>query len=63
MNDKPTPITELAEFFGYTTRQADKPVTLRAVPIEPGETYEQAVARADEKRRRIEAKLAAHSTS
>lgn len=54
MNDKPTPITELNEFFAAPQR----PHTVR-LGVLPGETQAEAAARQDERTRRIQAQLAA----
>ena len=64
MNDK-TNLIELAEFFGYTggSTPVSRSNKVRAVPWYPGETYEEALARAEEKTRRIEARLAAQKSS
>lgn len=60
-----TNLSELAQFF--PTSGGCTPVSrsnkVRAVPWYPGETYEEALARAEEKTRRIEARLAAQKSS
>jgi hypothetical protein len=64
MNDK-TNLTELAEFFpsSYGCTQKVGSNKVRIVPWHDGETYEQALARADAKTARIEAQIAARKLS
>lgn len=63
MNDR-TNIRELAEFFPASTGSTpvSRSTKVRIVPWTEGETYEQALARAEEKTRRIEARLAARKS-
>lgn len=58
MQDKPTPLTEMAEFFPVTTRQ-QQPTTVVAVTICDGETYETALARHQLRKERIQAMIKA----
>ena len=64
MSDK-TNLTELAEFFGYTggSTPVSRSNKVRGVVWYEGETYEEALARAEAKTRRIEAQIAARKLS
>jgi hypothetical protein len=53
----PTNITELAAYFPVAGKAQNHTQRLVAVPLQQGETYEQARAKQQEKTQRIQAKI------